>query len=168
MATVERLTKYVQQKYQEQADAERIRKQRGERDRIIDDAAPFAVTEFYCPRHGDFKADAYKVVQRDPTVQGQRIAFYRPIPSRRALFWNGGEPHWGVPCKQAIRRITDKQFDPYYRDSEQLAKERIDHADDFLQPGDPRFNQLYGDPLKPYYERMEAIERAKWEAQRKL
>lgn len=42
-----------------------------------------------------------------------------------------------------VRRITDKDTDPYYSRSMLVARQRYDLRDDLLTPDDPRFKILY-------------------------
>ncbi len=44
---------------------------------------------------------------------------------------------------RTLRRITDKNSDPYYDMSLMVARQRADMADAFLDPSDPRFKILY-------------------------
>lgn len=49
---------------------------------------------------------------------------------------------------KAIRYITDKYTDPYYDLSLMVARQRWEMKDDFLDPSDPRFKQLYPEAYK--------------------
>lgn len=44
---------------------------------------------------------------------------------------------------RVIRRITDKDSDPYYYQSAMLKRHRFERELDLLTPDDPRFKQLY-------------------------
>jgi hypothetical protein len=47
-----------------------------------------------------------------------------------------------------IRRITDKDSDPYYFMSDILKRQRYDLRDMLLTPDDPRFKELYPEQYK--------------------
>jgi len=71
--------------------------------------------------------------------------------------WYTGECPQG---HMVIRHITDKNTDPYYRQSLKMHRERQMAADDLLQPSDPRFRVVY--PAQ--WEQMQAQRRAQEEA----
>jgi len=54
--------------------------------------------------------------------------------------------------KRVIRYITDKQWDPWFWRSKNNEIQRKKYAKDMLQPGDPGFTTLYGDPYKKVHE----------------
>lgn len=116
---------------------------------------------FYCRCHGDFVSDAIKVEFIDN--YGQPCAYYQPY--KRAQFVNARTRQltFGQSCSRARRYITDKAQDPFFASSKMLARLRIEMADDLLQPGDERFNAVYGDPYKEANERLNAQERTAWQ-----
>jgi hypothetical protein len=90
--------------------------------REIDDAPERTMHEFWCD-----------TCQRDYSAVGYKQA-------RGGIAWYVGF----CPCgKENIRRITHKGSDPYYHKSQVVRHQRIDMADDFVQPSDPRFKELY-------------------------
>jgi len=123
---------------------------RTERQRGIDQAPTPWETEFFCAAcDKDFKRMAHKVVQ---TWTEPPIAFYEAkCPSNL---------HW---CR---RRITDKIFDPYYSHSKLLRRAKVELERDLIQPGDPRFNRIYGDPYRKHHEELEKKEREAWQSKR--
>lgn len=48
------------------------------------------------------------------------------------------------------RYVTDKTNDPYFTRSRRVQADRSRYADDFLNPHDPRFKQLYPEQWKRY------------------
>lgn len=58
-----------------------------------------------------------------------------------------------------MRFITEKNRDPYYRQSFKMYQERKKAADDLLQPSDPRFKQVYPQA----WEKLQAEQRAREE-----
>ena len=69
-----------------------------------------------------------------------------------------GEEVWRAKCpkcKRTLRRGINNPYEPYYRLSLQVRRDRKRFADDLLQPGDPRFDLLYPQHKKKkeaYYE----------------
>lgn len=49
---------------------------------------------------------------------------------------------------RSLRYITDKWADPYYEQSLLVSKQRFEMKDDFLDPSDPRFKELYPEAYK--------------------
>ena len=49
---------------------------------------------------------------------------------------------------KAIRYITEKHLDPYFRKSEMLREMRMRFSKDLLQPGDPGFDKYYPEAKK--------------------
>jgi hypothetical protein len=136
---IQQLTEVMQRKYAEMERQQKEDEQRYDRETFIAKQPAMIETQFYCPEHGDFSAIGVKVVFKDD--KGQFCAYYQAKGG--ALFFTG---RWGQACK-AKRYITDKLLDPYYTTSEAIIKYQRQHADDFLQPNDPRFKLLYGDPF---------------------
>jgi len=144
--SIEQLTKRVHDK-QAALEAEHRRKALTEREVIIKQALPIVDSiDFYCDRcRADFRSRGYKTVQKifDPP-----IAFYE------------GRCRCGTWCR---RFITDQSQDPYYRKSRRVKELAERFRKDMLQPGEPGFKTLYGDPYAKFYEEMERQERAKWQ-----
>jgi len=99
------------------------------KDRIKDifDAALYVNTDFYCP-----------ICKRDCSGPGyRRTCTLRP---HSPTAWYVGFCPKG---HRMIRRITDKNTDPYYDLSFMVKRQRYDMADALLTPDDPRFKLLY-------------------------
>ena len=143
---VNKLAEIVTKQANERDKDREAEKKRTELERYIASVpTPFA-TEFWCDKcQKDFNRMAHKVVI---TAFGQPIAMYRAKCPKNL--------HW------CTRRITDKIHDEYYRRSALVRRARVELERDLIQPGDPRFNRIYGDPLKKYYEEKEAEERLAW------
>jgi hypothetical protein len=73
-------------------------------------------------------------------------------------------PNCGAKC---LRRITETAGDPYFRQSEKLRVLREAMGDDLLQPGDPRWEKVYGKKIRDResYDK-EGLERVQWERSR--
>lgn len=98
-------------------------------DRVKDifDAALYVNTDFYCP-----------VCKKDCSGPGyRRVCTLRP---HSPTAWYIGYCPLG---HRMIRRITDKNTDPYYDLSPIIKRQRYDMADALLTPDDPRFKILY-------------------------
>lgn len=162
MKSVEQLLKHTQETYRQKEADEARQKARTERQKEIDSVPDETITEFYCQCHGDFIAPAGKITFRDQ--QGQPCAYY---VSHGKGYKVGDSPDRAYYVCRRKRYITDKQSDPYYRESKEMAKQRRQLEIDMLQPDDPRFKKYYGDPYKKYYEREEAKAKASWEAGRR-
>lgn len=128
-----KLIKKLENRY-DQRQKERREKEEAERplkERLLDifSADRDPVTDFYCkPCKQDCQGTGYRQVC---TVR-------RFAPTAWFL---------GICPKghRMIRRITDKDSDPYYHLSPFVARQRLEMADDFLTPDDPRFRVLYPD-----------------------
>lgn len=108
-------------------DAERSRPLK-ERWEAISGEPDVKTFQFWCEDKKckrDFVSLAFKQVRKN---QGWPLA------------WYVGQCPLGHEC---MRRITDKGNDPYFYQSEMLARERVRYADDFLTPDDPRFRMKY-------------------------
>ncbi len=101
----------------------------------IDEADNIKQNEFWCRIcKKDFSAPGYKYERRSwGNSPGYPIA------------WYVGECPAG---HEARRYITDKHLDPYYEESENVRWARVEFEKDLIQPNDPRFKKLYGDPFK--------------------
>lgn len=98
-----------------------------ERIQAIFSAPRFIVTDFFCP-----------VCKRDCTGTG-----YRQVQTFRE--WAPTAWYLGI-CPNGhrmIRRITDKETDPYYDLSPIITRQRYELRDALLTPDDPRFKILY-------------------------
>lgn len=101
-----------------------------ERESVLSDSKPFALTDFYCDRCGkDFKAQAFRQIEKDWTNSKQSVAFYK------TKCFQG---HW------CIRLITDKYKDAFWQKSKVVALDRGKGYADSLQPFETGFNLLYG------------------------
>lgn len=155
--SVEQLLKHTQQLYANKEQAEDLEKRRTERQRLIDSVPDKTIMEFYCSCHGDFVAPAGKITFTDS--YNQKCAYY---VSHGQGYRVGDTPNNNFSVCRRKRYITDKQEDPYYRESKQLQKQRRQMEIDMLQPDDPRFKKYYGDPYKKFYEQQEAKAKAEW------
>jgi hypothetical protein len=100
------------------------------RQRDIDDAPDCVLHDFWCTRcKADFSGMGWKQTRKSTPP----IAWYVGICPKG---------------HEAIRRITDKADDPYYRLSLLVRRQRVDMEDDFLTPDNPRFKQLYPEQYK--------------------
>ena len=83
----------------------------------------------------------------------------------------GGRSVYGTYCPKCnyrcLRRITDKARDPYFNESDEIRKARSSAGDDLLQPGDPRWDKVYGKKIRDResYDK-EGLERVQWERNR--
>ena len=107
----------------------KVEKERPFRERVasIFEAPRFVVTDFFCP-----------VCKKDCVGTGYRqVCTIRP--------WAPTAWFMGICPKghRMIRRITDKNTDPYYDLSPMVARQRWELRDAFLTPDDPRFKELY-------------------------
>ncbi len=148
---VEKLTQRVEKSFEERQYYEDLQKKQQEREKIIREAPEWCYTDFYCPTCRDdlLKCAAYKVIQSDWTSP-QRIAFYEAFKA----------------CHKGLRRwITDKSYDPYFRESRMLEEQRREATanGDLLQPNDYGFITKYGDPNKKKWRQMELEEKTKWQ-----
>lgn len=158
---VAKLRRYLEEKHKSKAAQEAELERIMARQRQINDAPTYAKMEFYCRCHGDWVCLAGKVTGGNIA---EPIAYYVPLGGARAMELTGKQRMF-KPCK-ARRWITDKAFDPYYRDSKMIQQQRRQATQEgwFLQPGDAGFKSKYGDPYKGQYAKLEAEEKAKWEA----
>ncbi len=127
-----------------QRDLERTQAYR-DRMREIADAYPRVLTQFWC--------DTCSL-----DVEGMGVKQVRGPQGRLPWAWYEGR------CAKnhvVLRRITEKQGDPYYVRSEKLKRERIDMADAMLQPHEPRFRLVYPDQWKAIQAQSEADREAR-------
>lgn len=107
-----------------------IAKERAERDDLIKDSKPVAMTEFYCDIcKQDFKGQAVRQIEVDWSNSTQRIAFYKNKCDKG---------HW---CQ---RLITDKHRDAFWSKSKLVALDRGNHSNDLLQSYQTGHALLYG------------------------
>lgn len=144
---------------------ERIEKNRAARQSAIEKSRPYRERErevneapkivprmdFWCQACGEYDR-----------TKGDIVAVAR----KQSWHPSGGLPsaRYAGECPKGhlvLRFITEKNRDPYYRQSEKMHRERKAAADDLLQPNDPRFRQVY--PAQ--WERLQAVKRAEEEAQ---
>lgn len=126
---------------------------------------------------GRWLADRWKMIRE--AYQTTRLGFwcdkcrkdFEGVAHKRVIEW-GNMPPWAFYigfCPQgheARRRITDKQNDPYYRNSEMIRRQRIDMADAMLTPDNPRFRVVYPAQWRKLEE--ERAKREEMEASMKL
>lgn len=153
---VDKLTKRVESVFdQRRADDDRIKRQQ-ESLKQVREASEWTKMDFWCNKHKrDVTGMAYKKIFKS---FGEFKAYYESV--------NTQFPKEMLACCKGLRRrITDKQFDPYYTESAMIQKQarQAKANGDLLQPGQEGFNAKYGDPNKKLYEKMEAEERAKFE-----
>ena len=65
------------------------------------------------------------------------------------------KPECGTLC---YRNITNKQNDPYFRESIKIQKQRVEFSDDLVQYGDSRFKTLYKDQWDKFENQQEQAE----------
>ena len=115
------------------SDRERVRdREREQRMRIreLNEAPRRTTTDFWCAKcRKDFSGPAYK------QVSGTHGRYVGCCPRGH----------------EAYRNITEKNRDPYYRDSEMVRRLRYTMRDDLVQPGDPRFKELYPEQYKKLF-----------------
>jgi hypothetical protein len=137
---IQRLKDRYEVSVKERADkAEKERPLRERMDSIFS-APRFITTDFWCV-----------VCKRDCTGTG-----YRQVCTVRATAPTAWFMGFCPKGHKMIRRITDKDKDPYYEQSMVVARQRYELADALLTPDDPRFKVLYP---KQYEELMKAYEK---------
>ncbi len=149
LTKVDKLTKRVEQTFEERQYYEDLQKRQEEREKLIRESPQWTKTDFYCGicREDILGCSAFKVIQSDWSNPNQRIAYYESFKA----------------CHKGLRRrITDKQQDPYYRDSQMLKEQRLEAIakGDLLQPYDYGFTTKYGNPNKKKWDKLEQEERA--------
>ena len=104
-------------------------KEREERNTLIKEAQVITLTDFLCRQcNEEFKGIAVKQVEENWNNPNENNAFYK------TKCFKG---HW------CIRYITDKDKDPYWYKSRAVARDRVLHHNDTLQPHQTGFNILY-------------------------
>jgi hypothetical protein len=98
-----------------------------ERLQDIFSANKFVVTDFYCP-----------VCKQDVSGTG-----FRQVCTIRQNYPTAWYVSFCPSHHKIIRRITDKDTDPYYELSPLVKRQRYELRDDLLDPTDPRFKVLY-------------------------
>ena len=123
--------KQLQDRYDE---ARALRAKKEAREKPVLDHIKLVVE---APRHttNDFWCN---ICKRDCTGTG--VKQVRTLPNRLPVAWYLGVCPLG---HRMIRRITDKDTDPYYWQSLVLWRQRAEMADMLLTPDDPRFKELY-------------------------
>lgn len=105
-------------------------KERAERDKLIEDSQKYGPVDFYCDHCAvDFIALSHKETHTDWTNTDQRIAYYRTVHD------------CGNWC---MRRITDRNGDPYWFDSLKVATDRGTYSNALIQSFETDYNLLYG------------------------
>lgn len=110
-------------------------KERMERERAVKEALDIVPNlEFFCHEcEQDFIGYGFK--QKRVLDGNETIGF-----------WYGYCPN----LHRSIRRITDKRFDSYYRESPMVLRQALDFADDLMSPNDPRFALRYPKAYERY------------------
>jgi len=73
---------------------------------------------------------------------------FKLIGNKGYTSYKGGRWFYSAKCKcgkELIRRITDKDGDPYFVQSKRLRTDRRRYWKELLQRDDPRFRGVYGD-----------------------
>lgn len=111
--------------------------------KLINEAARFHKTDFWC-RHCtlDFTAYGFKRVSTAVPPPDAWYEAFCPLG------------HF------AVRHITDKPRDPYYRESVLIRQQRHELRDELLQPDDPRFKHVYPTQWRRMQEEMKQAELA--------
>ena len=102
-----------------------------ERQKLIEDAQMVVSSDFFCLKcRKEFKANAVLEVEIDWSKPSQSIAFYRSKHK---------------PCGSwAIRHLTDKHLDGFWRRSKTAMLEQGKYHNDLIQPFQIGYNMLYG------------------------
>lgn len=125
---LDKLKKRIENNREERAAYQRMYDVLQERIREITDAKQVLRMSFWC---FDCKAD----------VNGRGYKIIRKQRGKLPVAW------WVGFCPvrhKLIRRITEKQNDPYYTHSFIVRRDRGRYSDDLLTPNDNRFWLLYG------------------------
>lgn len=139
MSSIDKLEKRVESNREQRARDATLGAEYRERMKLIQETPDHLPMGFWCTTcESDFEGMGHKCddLYGYDLDSGKLYATGTPRP--RA--WYAGicpEGH------RAIRRITDKLTDPYYWQSEVLKRQRVQMADDLVQPDDPRFAKLY-------------------------
>jgi len=101
-----------------------------ERNEEIDAREPFGIIEFWCDQcQEDFANYAHKHVEIDWSNSKQRVSYYK---SKHDC------GNW------VIRYITDRNQDPYWFESLQVALDRGKHHNDLIQSFESGYQLLFG------------------------
>ena len=151
---VDKLTQRVENLYDQKERKEREDERLQARLKQIKEAPKFAKTDFWCHKHGDSTGIAVKVVFGP---QDDISAYYESIGNnicREDM----------ACCKGLRRRITDKNSDPYFRESAMVIKQaREAQAKGWLlQPGDWAFDIKYPELRRKKNAHLEKEARANW------
>lgn len=139
MDIIGRLKHRIDASAKERADYLAQHKERADTVRIIREAFARTRMSFWCDTCAqDFEAVAYKEV-REP-VGAMPYAWYVGYCPKK---------------HEAIRRITEKQGDPYYRKSQVVRAQRLEMADAMLTPDNPRFRMVYPEQWRKIKAEME-------------
>jgi|SRR5579872_5926008 len=156
LTKVDKLTKRVENLFDERQYYEDDQKRREARLKEVQQADEIIKTDFWCKKHGDTTGMGYKVSFKDRELGW--CAYYES-------FGAGWPKEISTCCKGLRRHITDKHFDPYYLESEMITLQMRQSKEngDLLQPGQYGFNTKYGDPDKKKWQKMEQEERTNWQ-----
>jgi hypothetical protein len=111
--------------------------ERQDRERAIKEALDIVPNlEFWCDK-----------CSKDFIGQGYKVRLVLPVKDKTPIgYWYGYCPQ----RHYAVRRITDKSYDPYYLKSKMVLAQAIQYADDLLTPDDPRFALRYPKEYERY------------------
>jgi hypothetical protein len=124
---LERLIRRYDQRRKEREERNERERPFKERVKDIFDARKFVITDFYCT-----------VCNKDVSGTG-----FRQVCTIRQNFPTAWYVSWCPKGHKLVRRITDKDTDPYYELSPLVARQRWEMRDELLDPSDPRFKVIY-------------------------
>ena len=124
---IKRLIARYDQRRKEREIKDELERPFKDRIKAIYEAQRFVITDFFCP-----------VCKKD--VAGTGFKQMCTLRTDRPTAWYVSFCPKG---HRLIRRITDKDTDPYYDLSPLVARQRYELRDDLLDPTDPRFKELY-------------------------
>ena len=156
LTKVDKLTKRVENIYDERQREEDEDKRRQARRKECEQADDITKTDFWCTRHGDTTGMAYKVIFRNSDGLNAYYEAFNNHAWPKELMTCG--------CKGLRRWITDKHQDPYYVKSEKIRLEarKAQDSGDLLQPGDWMFDIKYPEHKRKLNERLEKEAKANW------
>ena len=138
---IKALKERVDRRRQEREQDEAMKALYAEREKEIAAAPLFKPMDFWCDDcQCDFTTRARKRMRMVYDFDA-RVSY----PDWPPYAWYEAQCPKG---HRATRNITNKHLDQYFNRSEMLRRERILHADDLLQPSDPRFAKVYPEAWK--------------------
>lgn len=158
---VKRLADKVADSRKYRAQEEATQKMRSQRLSEINEAPESVLTDFWCDHPAcrkDFSTLGYKHLN---WVHNIETGMNEPPEIWRA--WYAANCPSGHRC---IKRITDKQYDPYYYQSNKVRKMQRQYADEMLTPDDPRFKTIYPQQWARIQDEIRDREVAQWGEQK--